>query len=59
VLCESAPGPVAVKASESASERPPIKGCNDVVVDGFGQACCFLASFGLPFDLRGCLRAKQ
>jgi hypothetical protein len=30
VLCESAPGQVAVKACGSASERPPIKGCNDV-----------------------------
>jgi hypothetical protein len=27
--------------------------CNDVAVDGLGQACCFLASFGLPFALRG------
>ena len=24
-----------------------------MAVDGFGQACCFLASFGLPFALRG------
>jgi hypothetical protein len=38
---------------ERIRERPPIKGCNDVAVDGFGQACCFLASFGLPFALRG------
>jgi hypothetical protein len=53
VLYESAPGQVAVKASGSASERPLIKGCNDVAVDGLGQACCFLASFGLPFALRG------
>jgi hypothetical protein len=30
-----------------------IKGCNDVAVDGFGQACRFLASFGLPFALHG------
>jgi hypothetical protein len=37
----------------SVSKRPPIKGCNDVAVDGLGQACCFLASFGLPFALRG------
>jgi hypothetical protein len=39
----------------SVSERPLNKGCNDVAVDvdGFGQACCFLASFGLPFALRG------
>jgi hypothetical protein len=37
----------------SASERPPIKGCNDVAMDGFSQACCFVASFGLPFALRG------
>jgi hypothetical protein len=44
VLYESVPGQVAVKASGSASERPPIEGCNDVAVDGFGQACCFLAS---------------
>jgi hypothetical protein len=59
VLCESVPGQVAVKACGSASERPPIKGCNDVAVDGFGQACCFLASFGLPFALYVALRAKQ
>jgi hypothetical protein len=37
----------------SSSERPPTKGCNDVAVDGLGQACCFLAAFGLPFALRG------
>jgi hypothetical protein len=43
VLYESVPGQVAVKASVSVSERPPIKGCNDAAVDGFGQACCFLA----------------
>jgi hypothetical protein len=30
VLCESAPGPVAVMASGGVSERPPIKGCSDV-----------------------------
>jgi hypothetical protein len=54
VLYESVPGQVAVKASgRRVSERPPIKGCNDVAVDGLGQACCFLASFGLPFALRG------
>ena len=53
VLYESVPGQVAVKASVSASERPPIKGCNDAAVDGFGQACCFLASFRLPFALHG------
>jgi len=53
VLYESMPGQVAVKASVSVSERPPIKGCNDAAVDGFGQACCFLASFRLPFALRG------
>jgi hypothetical protein len=53
VLYEGVPGQVAVKASGSASERPPIKGCNDVAVDGLGQACCFLASLGLPFALRG------
>jgi hypothetical protein len=54
VLFESVPGQVAVKASGSrVSERPPIaKGCNDVAVDGLGQACCFVASFGLPFALR-------
>jgi hypothetical protein len=54
VLCESAPhaGQVAVMASGSASERPLIKGCNDVAVDGFGQAWRFLASLGLPFALR-------
>jgi hypothetical protein len=51
VLCESVPGQVVVKACGSASERPPIKGCNDVAVDRFGQACRFLASFGLPFVL--------
>jgi hypothetical protein len=33
VLCESVSGQVAVKACGSASERPPIKGCNDVAVD--------------------------
>jgi hypothetical protein len=38
VLCESVVGQVAVKACGSASERPPIKGCNDVAVDRFGQA---------------------
>jgi hypothetical protein len=53
VLYESVPWQVAVKASGSVSERPPIKGYNDVAVDGFGQACCFVASFGLPFALRG------
>ena len=46
-------GQVAVKACGSASERPPIKGCNDVAVDGFDQACRFLASLGLPFALHG------
>jgi hypothetical protein len=50
---ESAPGQVAVKASGGVSERPPIKGYNDVAVDGFGQACRFLASLGLPFALHG------
>ena len=53
MLYESVPGQVAVKASVSVSERPPIKGCNDVAVDRFGQACRFLASFRLPFALRG------
>jgi hypothetical protein len=53
VKYEGVPGQVAVKASGSASERPPVKGCNDVAVDRFGQACCFVASFGLPFALRG------
>jgi hypothetical protein len=53
VLYESAPGQVTAKASGSVSERPPIKGCNDVAVDEFGQACCFFASFSLPFALRG------
>jgi hypothetical protein len=53
VLCESAPGPVAVTVSGSVSERPPIKGCSDVPVDGFGQACRFLASLSLPFALHG------
>ena len=46
-------GQVAVKACGGASERPPIKGCNDVPVDRFGQACRFLASFRLPFALHG------
>ena len=46
-------GQVAAKACGSALERPPIKGCNDVAVDRFGQACRFLASFRLPFALRG------
>ena len=50
---EGVPGQVAVKASGGVSERPPIKGCNDVAVDRFGQACRFLASFRLPFALRG------
>jgi hypothetical protein len=53
VLCESAPGPGAVKASGSVSERPVIKGCNEVAVDRFHQACRFLASLGFPFPLRG------
>jgi hypothetical protein len=54
VLCEGVPGPVGVKASGSVSERPPIKGCNDVAVDRFDhQGCRFLASLGLPFALRG------
>jgi hypothetical protein len=53
VLCESAPGPVAVTASGGVSERPPIKGCSDVPVDGFDQACRFLASIGLLFALHG------
>jgi hypothetical protein len=39
------------------SERPPIKGCNDVAKRWIGsisdQACRFLASLGLPFALRG------
>jgi hypothetical protein len=30
VLYEGVPGKVAVKASVSVSELPPIKGCNDV-----------------------------
>jgi hypothetical protein len=42
-----------IKASGGVSERPPIKGCNDVAVDGLGQACRFLASLGLPFALPG------
>jgi hypothetical protein len=46
VLCESAPGPGAVKASGSASERPVIKGSNDVAVDR-------PVSSGLSFPLRG------
>jgi hypothetical protein len=55
MLYESVPGQVTAKACGSASERPPIKGCNDVAVDRFGQACRFLASFRfrLPFALRG------
>jgi hypothetical protein len=53
VLCKSAPGPVAVTASGSVSERPPIKGCSDVAVDGLGQACRFFASLCLPFSLHG------
>jgi hypothetical protein len=53
VLCESVPGPVAVKASGSVSERPPIKGCNNAAEDRLDQACRFLASLGLPFALRG------
>jgi hypothetical protein len=55
VLCESAPGATgAVKASGGVSERPMTKGCNDVAVDRFHQACRFLASLGFPFPLRGC-----
>jgi hypothetical protein len=56
-------GPCAVRERTRASgsqghgsvsgERPPIKGCNDVAVDGLGQACFFVASFGLPFALHG------
>jgi hypothetical protein len=56
VLCESAPVPVAVKASERrvrVREAADTKGCNDVAVDGLGQAYHFLASLGLPFALRG------
>ena len=58
VLYESVPGQVAVKASVSVSERPPIKGCNDVAVDGFGQACFFVlpSAFRLLYVA---LRAKQ
>jgi hypothetical protein len=48
VLYEGVPGQVTVKASGSVSERPPVKGCNDVAVDGLGQACCFLASLLRP-----------
>jgi hypothetical protein len=57
-LRERARGPVAVKASGSASERPPIKGCNDVAVDGFGQAWFFVlpSAFRLLYVA---LRAKQ
>ena len=53
MLCEIVPGPGVVKASGSVSERPLIKGCNDVAVDRFHQACRFLASLGFPFPLRG------
>jgi hypothetical protein len=53
VLCEGVPGPGAVKASESVSEGPLIKGCNDVAVDRLHQACRFLASLCFPFPLRG------
>jgi hypothetical protein len=59
VLYESVPGQVTVKASGSVSERPPIKGCNDVAVDGLGQACCFLASLCLPFALYVGMRTKK
>jgi hypothetical protein len=52
--CDGVPGPVAVKASGSVSERPLIKGCNDVAVaDRFDAACCFIASLGFLFSLRG------
>jgi hypothetical protein len=44
---------VAVKAGGSLSETPLIKGCNDVAVDRFDQACRFLASLGFLFSLRG------
>jgi hypothetical protein len=53
VLCQGVPGPAAVKASGSLSERPLIKRCNDVAVDRLDQACRFLASLGFPFALRG------
>jgi hypothetical protein len=53
VLCEGVQGPGVVKASGSVSERPLIKGCNDVEVDRFHQACRFLASLGFSFPLRG------
>ena len=53
MLCESVPRPGAVKASDSVSETPLTKGCNDVAVDRLHQACRFLASLGFPFPLRG------
>ena len=40
---------------KGVSERPPIKGYNDVAVDRFDQACRFLASLGFPLALRGYL----
>jgi hypothetical protein len=53
VLCQSVPGPVVAKTSGGVSERPLIKGYNDVAVNRFDQGCHFLASLGFPFALRG------
>jgi hypothetical protein len=43
----------AIKDMGGVSERPVVKGCNDVAVDRLHQACRFLASLGFPFPLRG------
>jgi hypothetical protein len=60
VLYESVPGQVAVKASGSASERPPIKGCNDVAVDGLGSRLVVVSLLPSAFRLLYvALRAKQ
>jgi hypothetical protein len=59
VLYEGVPGQVTAKACESASERPPIKGCNDVAVDRFSAR---LVVSLLPSAFRllyVALRAKQ
>ena len=55
-------GQVAVKACGSASERPPIKGCNDVAVDGFVRSGLLFPCFLPPSAFRllyVALRAKK
>jgi hypothetical protein len=56
VLCECVPGEgqwQSRPAGAHQSGRRSKDVTSDVAVDGFGQACCFLASFGLSFALRG------